>query len=93
MLAAAAHDSSYAAGPYVPSYSPTLPALQDKHYLTSPRLKTMVASQSQQSFNDTHATSGEMSMIIELGKASKETKGTPGGWLEFNSSPVRKEPH
>ena len=32
-------------------------------------------------------------MIIELGKASKETKGTPGGYLEFFTSPVKKEPH
>jgi hypothetical protein len=53
----------------------------------------MVASQSQQTFNHTHATSGELTMIIELGTASKETKGTPGGWLEFNSSPIKREPH
>jgi hypothetical protein len=32
-------------------------------------------------------------MIIELGKASKETKGTPGGVLEFGSSAIEKEPH
>jgi len=34
-----------------------------------------------------------MIMIIELGTASKETKGTPGGQLEFWSSLVKKEPH
>jgi hypothetical protein len=34
-----------------------------------------------------------ITMIIELGKASKETKGTPGGYLEFFTSPVKKEPH
>jgi hypothetical protein len=32
-------------------------------------------------------------MIIELGTASKETKGTPGGSLEFWSSPIKREPH
>jgi hypothetical protein len=32
-------------------------------------------------------------MIIELGTASEETKGTPGGSLEFWTSPVKKEPH
>jgi hypothetical protein len=34
-----------------------------------------------------------MTMIIELGTASKETKGTPGGYLEFYTSPVKREPH
>ena len=32
-------------------------------------------------------------MIIELGKASKETKGTPGGFLEFGYSTIKREPH
>jgi hypothetical protein len=32
-------------------------------------------------------------MIIELGTASKKTQGTPGGSLEFHSSPVKREPH
>jgi hypothetical protein len=32
-------------------------------------------------------------MIIELGKVSAETKGTKGGYLEFYSSPVLREPH
>ena len=32
-------------------------------------------------------------MIIELGTASKETKGTPGGTFEWHMSPVLKEPH
>jgi len=32
-------------------------------------------------------------MIIELGKASKETKGTPGGVFEFDRSLVEREPH
>lgn len=34
-----------------------------------------------------------MTMIIELGTASEQTKGTPGGALEFHTSPVKKEPH
>jgi hypothetical protein len=32
-------------------------------------------------------------MIIELGTASTETKGTIGGYFEFHMSPVLREPH
>jgi len=32
-------------------------------------------------------------MIIELGRASEQTKGTIGGSFEFWRSPVLREPH
>jgi hypothetical protein len=32
-------------------------------------------------------------MIIELGTVSKQTKGTRGGYFEFFTSPVLREPH
>jgi hypothetical protein len=32
-------------------------------------------------------------MIIELGRASEQTKGTIGGNFEFHRSPYLKEPH
>jgi hypothetical protein len=32
-------------------------------------------------------------MIIELGTASEQTKGTIGGNFEFSRSPVLREPH
>ena len=42
---------------------------------------------------NTHLTVRRMTVIIEFGTASKETKGTIGGTLEWFMSPVLKEPH
>jgi len=89
----AAHDTPYAAGQHVPAIPDRSMLRPDiTKYLTRPRTKTMVGPLST-NVQPHSCDSRRMTMIIELGTASKETKGTPGGSLEFWSSPVKKEPH